>query len=356
MIISNAISNESLNYKRNHTALTQFFINVNCLQVKRLRQRVEELKRELSAAEDELDSAVNQTRRLQRTNDELVGQVEALQVQIQHLQTRRANSPQTRGNIGGGIGVGLTGVSGGVQLRNKIAVELSSECLPNINDLRQIFDDGPTQNNAVLRNSNGIEAASKRSSHTERTLLQQQQSVSFFDAKPSHVEENVFESKSRNLDFERAKQKFDNPSHLHHQHHHRQREQRERSSGRYGQNGSNSGTNQSVANNRANLVLPLKTTIALANTSGNFNSNSNNSNSNSQTASNVGLTKDDVNRQLFEDHSRSSTVGGGSVGGGSADGQQYLKKDNSNSLTSGGNYTRNSINLDGLKVSDDETP
>ncbi|KAL9902931.1 coiled-coil domain-containing protein 102A isoform X2 [Glossina fuscipes] len=326
-------------------------------EVKRLRQRVEELKRELSAAEDELDSAVNQARRLQRTNDELVGQIEALQVQIQHLQTRRANSPQTRGgNMGGGIGVGLTGVSGGVQLRNKIAVELSSECLPNINDLRQIFDDAPTQNNAALRNSNGIEAASKRSSHTERTLLQQQQSVSFFDAKPSHVEENVFESKSRNLDFERAKQKFDNPSHLHHQHHHRQREQRERSSGRYGQNGSNSGTNQSVANNRANLVLPLKTTIALANTSGNFNSNSNNSNSNSQTASNVSLTKDDVNRQLFEDHSRSSTVGGGSVGGGSADGQQYLKKDNSNSLTSGGNYTRNSINLDGLKVSDDETP
>lgn len=61
---------------------------MNCLQVKRLRQRVEELKRELSAAEDELDSAVNQARRLQRTNDELVGQVEALQVQIQHLQTR----------------------------------------------------------------------------------------------------------------------------------------------------------------------------------------------------------------------------------------------------------------------------
>lgn len=58
------------------------------LKVKRLRQRVEELKRELAAAEDELDSAVNQVRRLQRTNDELVGQNEGLQVQIQHLQTR----------------------------------------------------------------------------------------------------------------------------------------------------------------------------------------------------------------------------------------------------------------------------
>ena len=35
-----------------------------------------------------MDSAVNQVRRLQRTNDELVGQNEGLQVQIQHLQTR----------------------------------------------------------------------------------------------------------------------------------------------------------------------------------------------------------------------------------------------------------------------------
>ena len=58
------------------------------MQVKRLRARVEELKRELAGAEDELDSACNQVRRLQRTNDELVGQSEGFQVQIQHLQTR----------------------------------------------------------------------------------------------------------------------------------------------------------------------------------------------------------------------------------------------------------------------------
>lgn len=51
---------------------------------------MEELKRELASAEDELDSAVNQVRRLQRSNDELVGQNEGLQVQIQHLQTRFA--------------------------------------------------------------------------------------------------------------------------------------------------------------------------------------------------------------------------------------------------------------------------
>ncbi|XP_013110380.2 coiled-coil domain-containing protein 102A isoform X3 [Stomoxys calcitrans] len=64
-------------------------------EVKRLRQRVEELKRELASAEDELDSAVNQVRRLQRSNDELVGQSEGLQVQIQHLQTRLRNYGST---------------------------------------------------------------------------------------------------------------------------------------------------------------------------------------------------------------------------------------------------------------------
>lgn len=49
---------------------------------------MEELKRELAAAEDELDGACNHVRRLQRTNEELSGQIESLQVQIQHLQSR----------------------------------------------------------------------------------------------------------------------------------------------------------------------------------------------------------------------------------------------------------------------------
>lgn len=61
-------------------------------EVKRLRGRVEELKRELAVAEDEVDSATNNIRKLQRTNDELQEQVEGLQVQIEHLQTRMRNS------------------------------------------------------------------------------------------------------------------------------------------------------------------------------------------------------------------------------------------------------------------------
>jgi coiled-coil domain-containing protein 102 len=40
-------------------------------EVKRLRNRVEELKKELTFAEDELDSASSAVRRLQRTNEEL---------------------------------------------------------------------------------------------------------------------------------------------------------------------------------------------------------------------------------------------------------------------------------------------
>lgn len=57
-------------------------------EVKRLRNRVEELKRDLAVAEDELDSATNNNRKMQRTNDELQEQVESLQVQIEHLHTR----------------------------------------------------------------------------------------------------------------------------------------------------------------------------------------------------------------------------------------------------------------------------
>lgn len=57
-------------------------------EVKKLRSRVEELKRDLAVAEDELDTATNNTRKLQRTNDELQEQVDNFQVQLQHLHTR----------------------------------------------------------------------------------------------------------------------------------------------------------------------------------------------------------------------------------------------------------------------------
>lgn len=59
-------------------------------EVKKLRVRVEELKRDLAVAEDEIDTATNNIRKLQRTNDELQEQVDNFQVQLQHLHTRYA--------------------------------------------------------------------------------------------------------------------------------------------------------------------------------------------------------------------------------------------------------------------------
>ncbi|RXM99683.1 Coiled-coil domain-containing protein 102A [Acipenser ruthenus] len=68
-------------------------------EVKKLRLRVEELKKELAQAEDEvshggavetalLDDAHNQTRKLQRSLDEQTEQSENTQVQLEHLQSR----------------------------------------------------------------------------------------------------------------------------------------------------------------------------------------------------------------------------------------------------------------------------
>lgn len=58
-------------------------------EVKRLRSRVEELKRELSTVEDELDASVTTIRRLQRANEELVSQNEGMRVEhLQRLQSR----------------------------------------------------------------------------------------------------------------------------------------------------------------------------------------------------------------------------------------------------------------------------
>lgn len=71
-------------------------------EVKRLRGRVEELKRDLAVAEDEVDAASNNIRKLQRANDELQEQVDSLQVQLEHTQTRRdtENSASPSGSNG----------------------------------------------------------------------------------------------------------------------------------------------------------------------------------------------------------------------------------------------------------------
>jgi len=57
-------------------------------EVRRLRSRIDELKREVASAQDELDAATNNVRKLQRTNEEIQEQMESLQMQVTHLQSR----------------------------------------------------------------------------------------------------------------------------------------------------------------------------------------------------------------------------------------------------------------------------
>ncbi|XP_073421190.1 coiled-coil domain-containing protein 102A isoform X2 [Dendrobates tinctorius] len=70
-------------------------------EVKKLRLRVEELKKELGQAEDQLDETQNQIRKLQRSLDEQTEMNENLQVQVEHLQSRlrRQQNPPLFGKL-----------------------------------------------------------------------------------------------------------------------------------------------------------------------------------------------------------------------------------------------------------------
>lgn len=57
-------------------------------EVKRVRARVEELKKELAAVQDELDAATNSIRKLQRVNEDLLEQLESANVQLEHFRNR----------------------------------------------------------------------------------------------------------------------------------------------------------------------------------------------------------------------------------------------------------------------------
>ena len=60
-------------------------------EVKRVRSRVDELKRELAGAQDEVDTASSNARRLQRVNEDLVEQLESANVQIEHFKNSSDN-------------------------------------------------------------------------------------------------------------------------------------------------------------------------------------------------------------------------------------------------------------------------
>ncbi|KAL0108410.1 hypothetical protein PUN28_015154 [Cardiocondyla obscurior] len=61
------------------------------MEVKRVRARVEELKKELVAAQDEVDTATNSIRKLQRANEDLVEQLNSVNVQLEHFRNSKKN-------------------------------------------------------------------------------------------------------------------------------------------------------------------------------------------------------------------------------------------------------------------------
>lgn len=62
------------------------------LEVKKLRTRVEELKKQLANAEDEADQSLIQMKKMQRTIEELQQQLDSSDVKVQHLQSRLRQS------------------------------------------------------------------------------------------------------------------------------------------------------------------------------------------------------------------------------------------------------------------------
>uniref|UniRef100_A0A182PRC8 Myosin tail domain-containing protein n=1 Tax=Anopheles epiroticus TaxID=199890 RepID=A0A182PRC8_9DIPT len=186
-------------------------------EVKRLRSRVEELKNDLASAEDELDAACNHVRRLQRTNEELSGQTEGLQVQIQHLQT----SPKQQHHD-----------SDNYKATNRSNYTANVSYKPNINDLKQLFDNsasrqfsdreragasgggggGPSKTSGLPGREQPSSLSSSVSNPQPPSYIPLS-SASYYDAKPSYIDHDAPSPPSLNnnkYEFERAKQKFDN--------------------------------------------------------------------------------------------------------------------------------------------------
>ncbi|XP_012538699.1 coiled-coil domain-containing protein 102A isoform X2 [Monomorium pharaonis] len=55
-------------------------------EVKRVRARVEELKKELAIAQDEVDAGTNTMRKLQQANEDLMEQLESANIQLEHFK------------------------------------------------------------------------------------------------------------------------------------------------------------------------------------------------------------------------------------------------------------------------------
>ncbi|XP_054013141.1 coiled-coil domain-containing protein 102A [Hylaeus anthracinus] len=86
LLVRNTILKKSLEEKTTELSHAMRRSEQYEAEVKRVRSRVEELKKELAAAQDEVDAAANSVRKLQRANEDLLEQLESANVQLEHFR------------------------------------------------------------------------------------------------------------------------------------------------------------------------------------------------------------------------------------------------------------------------------
>ncbi|XP_076375295.1 coiled-coil domain-containing protein 102A isoform X1 [Megalopta genalis] len=85
LLVRNTILKKSLEEKTTELSHAMRRSEQYEAEVKRVRARVEELKKELAIAQDEVDAATNNVRKLQRVNEDLLEQLESANVQLEHF-------------------------------------------------------------------------------------------------------------------------------------------------------------------------------------------------------------------------------------------------------------------------------
>ncbi|XP_078042966.1 coiled-coil domain-containing protein 102A isoform X2 [Augochlora pura] len=86
LLVRNTILKKSLEEKTTELSHAMRRSEQYEAEVKRVRARVEELKKELATAQDEVDAATNSVRKLQRVNEDLLEQLESTNVQLEHFR------------------------------------------------------------------------------------------------------------------------------------------------------------------------------------------------------------------------------------------------------------------------------
>ncbi|XP_031826390.1 coiled-coil domain-containing protein 102A isoform X2 [Nomia melanderi] len=86
LLVRNTILKKSLEEKTTELSHVMRRSEQYEAEVKRVRARVEELKKELAAAQDTVDSVTNSVRKLKQANEDLAEQLESANVQLEHFR------------------------------------------------------------------------------------------------------------------------------------------------------------------------------------------------------------------------------------------------------------------------------